>query len=95
MSNMTNPVHPGRVLKEEIEARGLSGNRLALDLGVPANRIGAILNGNRAITADTALRLARYFGASAQFWLDLQSQYDLACAEAEHGAEIRRGVRAA
>ncbi len=92
---MANPVHPGRVLKEEIEARGLSGNRLALDLGVPANRIGAILNGKRAITADTALRLARYFGASAQFWLDLQSQHDLACAEAEHGAEIRRSVRVA
>ena len=92
---MTNPVHPGRVLKEEIEARGLSGNRLALDLGVPANRIGAILNGKRAITADTALRLARYFGVSAQFWLDLQSQYDLACVEAGHGAEIRRSVRVA
>lgn len=92
---MANPVHPGRVLKEEIEVRGLSGNRLALDLGVPANRIGAILNGKRAITADTALRLARYFGASAQFWLDLQSQYDLACVEEGHGAEIRRSVRVA
>ena len=92
---MTHPVHPGRVLREEIEERGLSGIRLAHALGVPANRIGALRNGKRAITADTALRLARYFGAAAQFWLDLQSQYDLARAEAEHGAEIRRSVRAA
>ena len=92
---MTNPIHPGRVLKDELEARGISGNRLALDLGVPANRISAILNGKRAISADTALRLARYFGASAQFWLDLQSQYDLARAERERGAEMRRSVRAA
>lgn len=92
---MANPIHPGRVLKEELEARDISANRLALDLGVPANRIGAILKGKRAITADTALRLSRYFGASAQFWLDLQSQYDLALTEMERGAEIRRSVRAA
>jgi addiction module HigA family antidote len=94
MSAMANPIHPGRVLKEELAARGISGNRLALDLGVPANRIGAILNGKRAITADTALRLARYFGISAQFWLDLQSQHDLALAERECGAKIRGSVRA-
>ena len=92
---MANPIHPGRVLKEELEVRGINGNRLALDLGVPANRISAILNGKRAISADTALRLAQYFGASAQFWLDLQSQHDLALAEIERGTEIRRSVRVA
>jgi addiction module HigA family antidote len=95
MNAMANPIHPGRVLREELEARDISANRLALDLGVPANRIGAILKGKRAITADTALRLARYFGASARFWLDLQSQYDLTLTERERGAEIKRSVRAA
>ena len=70
--------HPGRLLKRELAARHLSANRLALDLGVPSGRITDILNGRRSITADTALRLARYFGNSAQFWLDLQSQYDIA-----------------
>ncbi len=70
--------HPGRLLKRELEARRLSANRLALDLGVPSGRITDILNGRRSITADTALRLGRYFGNSPRFWLDLQSQYDLA-----------------
>lgn len=92
---MSNPIHPGRILKEELEARGLSANRLALDLGVPANRITGILNGKRAVSADTALRLARYLGASARFWVNLQSHYDLEVAERERGAEIRRSVRAA
>ncbi len=92
---MSNPIHPGRILKEELEARGLSANRLALDLGVPANRITGILNGKRAVSADTALRLARYLGASAQFWVNLQSHYDLEVAERERGEEIRRSVRAA
>ncbi len=92
---MSNPIHPGRILKEELEARGLSANRLALDLGVPANRITGILNGKRAVSADTALRLARYLGTSARFWVNLQSHYDLEVAERERGAEIRRSVRAA
>ena len=92
---MSNPIHPGRVLKEELEARGLSANRLALDLGVPANRITGILNGKRAVSADTALRLARYLGTSARFWVNLQSHYDLEVAERERGEEIRRSVRAA
>lgn len=92
---MSNPIHPGRILKEELEARGLSANRLALDLGVPANRITGILNGKRAVSADTALRLARYLGASAQFWVNLQSHYELEVAERERGEEIRRSVRAA
>jgi antitoxin HigA-1 len=70
--------HPGRLLRRELHARGLSANRVALDLGVPSGRINDILNGRRAITADTAVRLARFFGNSAQFWLDLQSRYEIA-----------------
>jgi antitoxin HigA-1 len=74
-------VHPGRLLKRESQARALSGNRVSLDLGVPSGRITDILNGRRAITADTAVRLGRYFGNSAQFWLDLQSQHEIAVTE--------------
>ena len=82
-------------MKRELTARGLSANRLALDIGVPSGRITDILNGRRSITADTAVRLARYFGNGAQFWLDLQSQYDIAVVECESGAEITRRVRPA
>jgi len=81
-------VHPGRLLKRELNAREFSVNRLAFDIGVPSGRITDILNGRRSITADTAVRLGRYFGNSAQFWLDLQSQYDIAVVEREHGVEI-------
>jgi len=88
-------VHPGRLLKRELSARELSANRLALDIGVPSGRITDILNGRRSITADTAVRLGRYFGNSPQFWLDLQSQYDIVLVEREHGAEITRRVRPA
>jgi antitoxin HigA-1 len=87
--------HPGRLLRRELEARKLSANRLALDLGVPSGRITDILNGRRAITADTALRLGRYFGNNPQFWLDLQSQYDLAVVERDRGKEIAQRVRPA
>ena len=87
--------HPGRLLRRELEARDLSANRLALDLGVPSGRITDILNGRRSITADTAVRLGRYFGNGAQFWLDLQSQYDIALVEKERGDEISRRVRPA
>ncbi|MCP4620545.1 MAG: HigA family addiction module antidote protein [Bradyrhizobium sp.] len=88
-------VHPGRLLKREMEARKLSANRLSLDIAVPSGRITDILNFRRAITADTAVRLGRYFGNSAQFWLDLQGQYDIAVVEREKGAEIARRVRPA
>lgn len=88
-------IHPGEILKEELEARGLSATRFALDLGVAPNRVTAILNGKRAITAETALRLARYFGNSAQFWMALQTDYDLAVAERDKSKEIERTVRAA
>lgn len=92
---MTAASHPGRLLKRELAARGISANRLALDLGVPSGRVTDILNGRRAISADTAVRLGRYFGNGAQFWLDLQGQYEIAVVEREKGAEIARRVRPA
>jgi addiction module HigA family antidote len=88
-------VHPGRLLKREMAARKLSANRLSLDIGVPSGRVTDILNGRRAITADTAVRLGLYFGNSAQFWLDLQSQYDIGVVEREKGAELAKRVRPA
>jgi addiction module HigA family antidote len=93
--SMSSIAHPGRLLKRELTARGLSANRLALDLGVPSGRITDILNARRSITADTAVRLGRYFGNRAQFWLDLQSRYDIAVIERERGAEIAKRVRPA
>ena len=87
--------HPGRLLKRELTARKLSANRLALDIGVPSGRITDILNARRSITADTAVRLGRYFGNSARFWLDLQSQHDIAVVERDKGEEIARRVRPA
>ena len=87
--------HPGRLLKRELTARKLSANRLSLDIGVPSGRITDILNARRSITADTAVRLGRYFGNSAQFWLDLQSQYDIGVVEREKGGEIAKRVRPA
>ena len=81
-------IHPGRILKREMSARGLSANRLALALRVPSGRVTQILNGKRGISAETALRLARYFGNSAQFWINLQSRYDLAVAEQVIGAKV-------
>jgi addiction module HigA family antidote len=93
--DMAPAIHPGRLLKRELGSRKLSANRLALDLGVPSGRITDILNGRRSISADTAVRLSRYFGNQAQFWLDLQSQYDIAVIEREKGADISRRVRPA
>ena len=87
--------HPGRLLQRELKARKLSANRLALDIGVPSGRITDILNGRRGISADTAVRLGRYFGNSGKFWLDLQSQYEIAIVERDRGEEIVRRVRPA
>ena len=86
------PIHPGQVLGEILREAGLTVNALALALRVPANRIGAILKGERGITADTALRLARYFGTSAQLWMNLQTQYDLEVAEDLRRNRIEREV---
>ena len=87
------PIHPGEMLRDEIEERGLSMNQLARELRVPMNRVSAIVNGKRAITADTALRLARFFGTSAQMWMNLQADYDLEVASREVGPQIEREVR--
>ncbi len=92
MNQMTPISHPGGLLKRELRARGLGANRLALDIGVPSGRITDILNGRRSITADTAVRLGRYFGNNPQFWIDLQSQFDIALVERDRGAEITRRV---
>ncbi len=86
------PAHPGKVLQEVLAARGLTANALALKLRVPANRLTEILNGKRGISPDTALRLSRSLGPSAAFWLNLQSQYDLARTEKLRGAKIRTEV---
>ena len=86
------PVHPGEVLQDILRDAGLNANSLALALRIPANRIGAILKGERGITADTALRLARYFGTSAQMWMNLQAQYDLEVAEDLRRNQIEREV---
>jgi addiction module HigA family antidote len=89
-----NPVHPGEVLLEEfLKPMGLSQNRLALDIGVHARRINEIVLGKRSITADSALRLARYFGNSPQFWLGLQNDYDLDVAADNLGSRLDREVR--
>jgi antitoxin HigA-1 len=85
--------HPGEVLREEfLTPLGLSVHRLATALRVPANRIGAIVKGERAVTADTALRLARYFDTSAEFWLNLQTMHDLTKAARDLRREIERDV---
>ena len=87
-------VHPGEVLSEEfLRPMGMSQNRLALNIGVPARRINEIVLGKRGITADTALRLARFFGTSAEFWLGLQAQYDLDVAAEKLGARLEHELK--
>ena len=88
------PVHPGEVLSEEfLKPLGLSQNRVALDIGVPPRRINEIVLEKRRITADTALRLARYFNTSPQFWLGLQADYDLDVASLSLGDRLEREVK--
>ncbi|WP_413543830.1 HigA family addiction module antitoxin [Citricoccus nitrophenolicus] len=83
------PIHPGEVLMEDfIEGFGITQNKLAVSIGVPPRRINEIVHSKRAITADTALRLAKYFGTSSQFWLNLQTKYDLDRAEDRVAQEI-------
>jgi antitoxin HigA-1 len=86
--------HPGEVLGEEfLKPLGMSVNAFALGLRVPATRVGAIVKGERAVTADTALRLARFFGTSAEFWINLQAMHDLTKAKVQSGVAIERDVR--
>ncbi|WP_420959527.1 HigA family addiction module antitoxin [Brucella sp. IR073] len=85
-------VHPGRILKRGLEARDMSVNKLALALRLPSSRIVDILNAKRGISPDTALRLGRYFGNSPQFWLNLQTAYELSVAEREVGERIAAEV---
>jgi antitoxin HigA-1 len=82
-------IHPGEHLAEELEELGMSAAELARQLQVPTNRITGILNGQRAVTGDTALRLGHFFGTSPQFWLNLQSLYELRLAERKVGKEIK------
>ncbi len=83
------PIHPGETLREDIEALGMSAAELARRIEIPVNRITQILNGQRAVTGDTALRLGQFFGTSGEFWLNLQKLYELRRAEFEHGARIK------
>jgi len=91
--NKLPPIHPGEMLREDMEALGLSARALADAIGVPHNRVAAILRRERAITADTALRLATYFGTSAEIWMNLQQTYDLKKTEQERGKKIRAAVK--
>jgi addiction module HigA family antidote len=94
MKKELHPVHPGEVLQEEfLNPMGISQNKLAISIGVPARRINEIVLGKRSVTADTALRLARYFGNSAEFWLGLQMQYDLEVTAEALGDRLDREVR--
>ncbi|HEX6118551.1 MAG TPA: HigA family addiction module antitoxin [Dongiaceae bacterium] len=91
--NKLRPVHPGEILADELRELGLTARAFAAALKVPHNRITAILNEQRGISADTALRLAAYFGTGPEFWMSLQQAYDLKTAEAARGAAIRKQVR--
>ena len=93
VSSGMRPVHPGEILREELEKLGLSANALAKALDVPTNRITAILRGQRGVTPDTAIRLARCFGTTPQLWQNLQKTYELHVAEIESGPQIRERVQ--
>ncbi len=93
VNNNMRPVHPGEILADELDELGLSANALARALCVPTNRITAILKGQRGVTADTALRLSRYFGTTPQLWMNLQKTYELRVAETESGQDIAGRVQ--
>jgi len=94
-SNKMRPIHPGEMLREEfLVPLGMSAHALAMELKVPAPRINDIIRERRSITPDTALRLARYFGSTPQFWLNLQTSYNLKIAEREIGSKIEHEVHA-
>ncbi len=90
--NGMRPVHPGEILRGELDAISLSANAFSRELGVPVNRVTMILNGQRGVSADTALRLARYFGTTPQLWLNLQKTWELRRAEIEAGSSIAESV---
>jgi antitoxin HigA-1 len=93
MAKATRAIHTGEILREELAEIGISANGLAKALGVPANRITSILKEQRSITADTALRLARYFGTSPKFWMNLQIAYEIKKAKLESSALVERMVQ--
>lgn len=93
MANQMRPVHPGEVLRDELSALNLSASALAKALAVPTNRITSILNEQRVVTADTALRLSRFFGTTAEFWMSLQSSYDVKKTRMAMGKKIDRAVK--
>jgi addiction module HigA family antidote len=90
--NEMRPIHPGEILKDELAEAGMTANAFAQALHVPANRITAIINGNRSITADTALRIAKFFGTTPEFWLNLQIAYDLKIARQVAGSKIEHNI---
>jgi len=87
------PVHPGEILRDELEELDMSARALADVLNVPANRVSAILNGTRGITADTALRLSRYLGTTPEVWMNLQKSFELRTAEVEAGPAIKQEIK--
>ena len=87
------PVHPGEILREEMEELEMSARAMAEALNVPANRVSTILNGTRGITADTALRLSRYLGTTPELWMNLQKSYELRTAEIEAGKLIEKQIK--
>ncbi len=90
------PIHPGKILMHEfLKELGITSYALAKGVGVPTNRITGIVNGDRSISADTALRLAQFFGNSPQFWMNLQMHYDLEVADRQSGRRIRRDIQQA
>jgi addiction module HigA family antidote len=91
--NGMKPVHPGEILRDELDELGLSASSLANALGVPLNRVTMILTGQRGVTTDTALQLARYFGTTPQLWLNLQKAWELRRAEIDAGRENAEGVK--
>lgn len=93
MTNKMRPIHPGEILRDELEELGYSASQFASRLHVPVNRITSILNGKRSITANTALRLSRFFGTTPEFWLNLQIAYDLKTTMIESGRQINEEVQ--
>lgn len=92
MARKLPPVHPGEILKETLDDLGMSMNQLAQAIRVPANRVSAIVAGSRSITGETALRLARYFGTTAEYWINMQSHYDLEVARDEWESAVKKEI---